>query len=95
MNEMRRSRAQNRKAASGPNEPRAQISDMLMTQALTLDGMFTELVGHAADNLPQYPLSGERFVRLALRAQSNCSAALLAMAKRQKALRPAQGDDAA
>ncbi|KKC24470.1 hypothetical protein [Sphingomonas sp. SRS2] len=95
MNEMRTPKAQNRKPAKiGAVEPMAQLSDMLMTQALTLDGMFAELVGHAASNLPQYPLTGERFARLALRAQSNCSASLVAMAKAQKALRPAQ-DDAA
>ena len=95
MTEMRKPEAQNPKAAdSGRIDPMARMSEMLMTQALTLDGMFAELVGHAAAELPDYPLSGERYARLALRAQSNCSASLVAMAKAQKALRPAQ-DNAA
>ncbi|KRB79872.1 hypothetical protein ASE00_19440 [Sphingomonas sp. Root710] len=95
MNSMTKPKASSRKVnRGGASEPMTQMSEMLMTQALTLDGMFTELVDHAATNLPQYPLTGERFARLALRAQSNCSASLVAMAKAQKALRPAQ-DDAA
>ena len=95
MTEMRKPEAQNPKAAdSGRIDPMARMSEMLMTQALTLDGMFAELVGHAAAELPDYPLSGERYARLALRAQSNCRASLVTLAKVQRAVRRSQGDAA-
>ena len=95
MTEMRNPKAHNRKAAGdGSGESTALLSEMLVTRAHTLHGMFAELVGHAANNFPDHPLAGERYVRLALRAQSNCRASLMTIAKVQRGLRRAQ-DDAA
>jgi hypothetical protein len=95
MNEMRRPRSRDSEVAnSTPVDPMARMSEMLMTQALSLDAMFTELAEHAADNLTQWPSAGERYARLALRAQSNCRASLEAIAKADRAKRRAGDGDA-
>ncbi|WP_158010706.1 hypothetical protein [Tardibacter chloracetimidivorans] len=56
-------------------------SELLTAQALSLDTMFTELARRATMNLGDYPLAAERYARLAFKAQSNCRAALEALAK--------------
>ena len=82
MTEMRPPNARDRQAAAAdPADPMARMSEMLMTQALSLDTMFNELVGYAAENFQAWPGPTERYMRLALRAQSNCRASLVAMAK--------------
>ena len=65
------------------------MSEILMAQALTLDGMFAELVENAANSKP-YPLTLDRYTRLALRAQGNCRAALMGMVRVERELRQAQ-----
>ncbi|MES2497832.1 MAG: hypothetical protein V4618_17080 [Pseudomonadota bacterium] len=60
---------------------------ILMTQAVDLDVMFSELIGKAASNLDQWPTMAERFVRLALRAQANCRASLDTLARADRAQR--------
>ena len=92
MTEMRKPKAQNPKAAAGggSGESTALLTEMLVTRAHTLHGMFAELVGHAANSFPHHPLLGERYVRLALRAQSNCRASLVTIAKVQRARRRAR-----
>ena len=56
-------------------------SAMLASQAITLDAMFTELARRAANNMGEYLNAGERYGRLAMKAQSNCRATLEALAK--------------
>ncbi|MFA9204985.1 MAG: hypothetical protein ACEQSH_00870 [Bacteroidia bacterium] len=57
------------------------VSEMLTTQALALDSLFTELGRGATMNLGDCPLAAERYGRLALQAQSNSRAALEASAE--------------
>ena len=56
-------------------------SRLLASQAITLDTLFTELTRRAVSNLGQYPDAVERYLRLALRAQSNCRTTVEALTK--------------
>ena len=56
-------------------------SEILTTQALTLDALFTEFARRATNNMGDYVQSAERYGRLAFKAQSNCRATLEALAK--------------
>jgi hypothetical protein len=53
---------------------------MLMTQAHTLDAIFNELARRAASNMGEYMNAMERYLRLALKAQSQCRATLETLA---------------
>ncbi|MFO0705268.1 MAG: hypothetical protein U0412_00285, partial [Nitrospira sp.] len=59
----------------------ALASRLLVSQALTLDAMFTELSRRAAINMAEYIDAAERYGRLALKAQANSRATLEALAK--------------
>lgn len=56
-------------------------SRLLVSQAITLDAMFTELARRAAINMVEYLDASERYGRLALKAQANSRATLEALAK--------------
>ena len=56
-------------------------SRTLAAQAITLDSMFTDLARRAALNVGEHLNAAETYVRLALKAQSNCRATLEALAK--------------
>jgi hypothetical protein len=56
-------------------------SRMLAAQAITLDSMFTEFARRAALNMGEYLNAGERYARLAMKAQSNCRTTLESLAK--------------
>ena len=56
-------------------------SRMLASQAVSLDAIFTELARRAGNNLGHYPETVERYMRLALKAQSACRSTLEALAK--------------
>ncbi len=56
-------------------------SDLLTAQALSLDGMMTELMRRSIMNFGDYPLAAERYARLAFKAQANSRATLEALAK--------------
>ncbi|WP_373084902.1 hypothetical protein [Sneathiella sp.] len=56
-------------------------SRLLASQAITLDTLFTELTGRAVSNLGHYPDAVERYLRMALRAQSNCRTTVEALTK--------------
>ncbi len=56
-------------------------SRTLTAQALSLDAIFTEMARRSAMNLGQYPDAVERYMRLALKAQSNCRLTLETLAK--------------
>ena len=66
---------------------KAQAGDMqiasrlLASQAVSLDTMFTELARRSAANFGHYPDASDRYMRLALRAQSNCRTTVEALAK--------------
>lgn len=75
------SRALQAKAKAVASGDLSLVSEMLATQALALDSLFTELGRRATVNLGDYPLAAERYGRLALKAQSNSRAALEALAK--------------
>jgi len=55
--------------------------NMLTCQATTLDTLFTELAGRAFNNVGHYPETVERYMRLALKAQSQCKATIEALDK--------------
>ena len=59
----------------------AMSSRLLMTQAITLDGLFTQLARRALPLMAEHPQAMERYMRLALKAQSNSRATLEALAK--------------
>lgn len=59
----------------------ALASQMLASQALALDAMFAEFARRSSMNMGEYINAGERYGRLALKAQSNCRATLEALAR--------------
>lgn len=59
----------------------AIASRLLVSQAITLDCMFTEFSRRSALNMGEFVNAAERYGRLALKAQSNCRATLEALAK--------------
>jgi hypothetical protein len=56
-------------------------SRTLTAQALSLDTIFAEMARRSADNMGQHLDASERYMRLALKAQSNCRATLEALAR--------------
>lgn len=58
----------------------SRAEGMLMVQAHTLDAIFNNLAQRAALNFNDYPEAGERYMRLALKAQSQCRATLESLA---------------
>lgn len=66
------------KAATGDMEA---SSALLMAQALSLDGIFTEYARIALVNVSKHMDASERYMRLALKAQANSRATLEALAK--------------
>lgn len=59
----------------------ALASRLLVSQALTLDAMFTELARRSALNMGEHMHAAETYARLAMKAQSNSRATLEALAK--------------
>ena len=57
-----------------------QGESMLITQAHTLDAIFNNLARRAARNFGEYLQAGETYMRLALKAQSQCRATLETLA---------------
>lgn len=68
-------------AKQAENGDLSTASHLLMSQALTLDNVFTELLRQSALNMGQYPNATERFMRLAFKAQANSRATVEALAK--------------
>ena len=56
-------------------------SRILASQAVSLDVLFTEMARRSGDNMGHYPDAADRYMRLALKAQSCCRATLEALAK--------------
>lgn len=59
----------------------ALASGMLMSQAITLDTMFTELARRASANLGTYIDASEKYMRMALKAQANSRMTIETLAK--------------
>lgn len=57
------------------------VSRMLASQAYSLDTMFTELSRRSITNMGSYMDASERYIRLALKAQTACRTTLEALAK--------------
>lgn len=57
-----------------------RAENILMTQAHTLDAIFNELARRAAANMGEYINATDRYLRLALKAQSQCRATLETLA---------------
>jgi hypothetical protein len=57
-----------------------QVEAMLVAQAGTLDAIFTNLIRRSAMNIGQYVDAADTYMRLALRAQSQCRATLETLA---------------
>lgn len=70
-------RKENEKVRSGDL---SRAENLLMTQAHTLDAIFNELARRAAINMGEYINAAERYMRLALKAQSQCRATLETLA---------------
>jgi hypothetical protein len=51
------------------------------SQAITLDTLFTELLGRGFNNMGKYPDAADRYIRQALKAQSACRSTLEALAR--------------
>ena len=58
----------------------SRAESLLMTQAHTLDAIFNELARRAALNMGEYINAMDRYLRLALKAQSQCRATLETLA---------------
>lgn len=59
----------------------AVADELLISQAVTLNTVFTELLRRAALNVSAYPEAMERYMRLAFKAQSQSRATLESLAK--------------
>jgi len=59
----------------------AQADELLTAQAISLNMMFVELGRRAALNLSEYPRAAETYMRLALKAQSQCRTTLESLAE--------------
>ncbi|MEN6586597.1 MAG: hypothetical protein ABFE02_11215 [Sulfuricella sp.] len=71
--------AEQAEAVNGGDLTRAEA--MLMTQAHTLDAIFSNLARRSAMNIGEYLNAAERYMRLALKAQSQCRATLQTLAE--------------
>ncbi len=54
---------------------------LLISQAVALDGVFNAMMQRAALNLGEYPDAVERYMRLGLKAQSQCRATLESLSR--------------
>lgn len=63
------------------------VEGMLLAQAVTLNAIFADLAGRAALNIGTYPEVVERYMRLALKAQSQSRATLETLAEVKNPLR--------
>ena len=56
-------------------------SRIYTSQAISLDALFTEMARRSGNNMGQFPDAADRYMRLALKAQSACRATLEALAR--------------
>jgi hypothetical protein len=58
-----------------------RVEGMLISQAHTLDALFADLLGRSRANMGEYINAAEKYMRLALKAQSQCRATLETLAE--------------
>ncbi|KRB81505.1 hypothetical protein ASE00_14285 [Sphingomonas sp. Root710] len=68
-----------------PDDPMAMLNKMLAEQSASLHLMFYDLRDYGASIFPDAPGYAQAYIRLALRAQSNCRAALETIARADQA----------
>jgi len=68
-------------AAAASSNKLARMEAMLTTQAHTLDLIFNELARRARQNINEYPEAFERYLRLSLKAQSQCRSTIEGLAE--------------
>lgn len=73
--------AAEREAAKAADGDKTLASDILTAQALSLDALFTDFAHRALLNRADYPDAFNRYMALALKAQSSCRTTLEALAK--------------
>lgn len=72
-----------------PDDPLALMREILVEHAVSLDGIFFDMTNHAVEVFKDSPGAAKDFIRLALRAQSSCRTSLEAIARADRAARPA------
>lgn len=68
-----------------PDDPMEMLNKMLAEQSASLHLMFYDLRDYGASIFPDTPGYAQAYIRLALRAQSNCRAALETIARADRA----------
>lgn len=63
------------------------VEGLLLAQAVTLNAIFADMADRAASNVGQYPEAMERYMRLALKAQSQSRATLETLAEVKNPMR--------
>ena len=76
-----------------PDDPIEMMNKMLVEQSASLHLMFYDLRDFGASIFADSPGAAQSYIRLALRAQSNCRSALDAMARAHRAARNNAADD--
>ncbi len=84
MNDMSTMPVTSDKVRRGANDSSTMINDLLTTQAHSLDALFTRLIGHADDNMTEWPIAAVAYAQLAFRAQWNCRTSLEALARTER-----------
>lgn len=69
-----------------PDDPLEMMNKMLAEQSASLHLMFYDLRDYSASIFANSPGSAQAYIRLALRAQSNCRSALDAVARANRAV---------
>ncbi len=78
-----------------PNHPETILRMIMHEKVIALDATFHDLVARAAAAHDEYPLLSNSYIRLALRAHSNCRRWIEMMMRAERvAAREAQGDAA-
>ncbi|WP_340315012.1 hypothetical protein [Rhizorhabdus argentea] len=75
-------------AGAEPDDPLALMRE-LMEHAVSLDGIFFDMTNHAVEVFKDSRGAAKDYIRLALRAQSSCRTSLEAIARADRATRPA------
>lgn len=71
-----------------PEDPVEMLNEMLSEQAASLHVMFSSLRDFATETFQQQsPYAAQAYIRLALRAQTNCRSALDALARADRVTR--------
>jgi len=61
------------------------MRELLVEQAVSLDGIFADLTDYAAHLFRDSPFAAQAYLRLALRAQSSCRSSLEAVVRADRA----------